>query len=208
MAHRDHFKDALVTVPDGQDGEDAVARGQVKREKARLGKHVVVTKHHPLRLAGRSRGVDNGEEVLALDVGKPLLDDPITGRTQVASALEQIGQLVHRTALGRLTLKENNMLNFWQGAADREHPLQDGLVLGNQEHRVAVGHDEGNLLFGGVRRARHVGRAAKQNRRIAEHPFRTVVGDNGHMLAGLQPEPDKGRTQGARRVIKLAVAAG
>ena len=205
-ADRDHFENALVAVPDRENGKDAIAGADIERQVARLRKHVVMGEHDTLRRSGGAGGVDDGEKIAAFDAGEAFFQRAVACGAEMTSAVHQFGELEHVGSSGRFALHEDDVFDLGQGGADGQDATQHVCVLRDEDDRVAVRDDERDFLFRGIGRARHVRSPAEQDRGIAEQPFRTVVRNNGHMLAGLESEPDQGRAERAGIIVERPVA--
>ena len=205
-ADRDHFENALVAVPDRENGEDAIAGTDVERQVARLRKHVVMGEHDTLRRSRGAGGVDDGEKITAFDAGESLFHRAVACGAEMTSAVHQFGELEHVGSSGRFALHEDDVFDLGQGGADGQDATQHVCVLHDEDDCVAVRDDKRDFLFRGVRRPRHIRSPAEQDRGIAEQPFRTVVGNDGHMLTGLESEPDQGRAECAGIIVERPVA--
>src|SRR5690625_4323037 len=106
--NRVDFKNTCKDVPDRQYREDPVGTGEKDRDDRGLGHYVAVTQHHPLRAAGRSGGVDNGEEILRLEAVYSRLGTPVAPGSQLCTcypdlfeAADKIGRAACRDGVGR-----------------------------------------------------------------------------------------------------------
>ena len=167
-ADGDHFENALVAVPDRENGKDAIAGANVEWQVARLRKHVVMGEHDALRRARGAGGVDDGEKIAAFDAVEAFFHRAVACGAEMPAAVHQLGELEHVGSRGRLPFDEDDVFDLGQRGADGQNAAEHLCVLRNEDDRVAVRDDERDFLFGSVRRPRHVRRPAKQDRSIAK----------------------------------------
>ena len=171
VAVRQHGDRAVV----GREGQRLVG-GERVLQQVRLGEH------HPLRVSGGSRGIDDGGDVVTGNRGRKALGRPGVRRTRTLPGLRHRGpRLISRTR--RRSVEREDHLDALQGVANLGNL---GLLFrGGSDHhpRARVPDDVGGLLRGqrGIDRHRHG--AQDLESRFDGEPLQPVLRQEHHPVS-------------------------
>ena len=179
-------------MPDRQDRQSTVTWAQGKRQVFDLGAHVGVGELHPFRSACGSRSVNDGAKILWQHGACAFLRGAITrlafARSLGGQLLQSINSLRRRNLFGR---HHDDSLQVGQLRAAMLDTSQHGFVLHKNESGVGMRENINQLRIGDVGAPGHISGSGKKNSVVRKNPLRAVVGEQAHMLTGLQSKGDE-----------------